>query len=190
MPGSLEEYGAHLIDLALWIYGDLSAVVGHMRNFIPQRYIRDHDRMLPINIEDGCVWLGKFTNGAIATFQTSFIAIGGYPGIELRLHGSRGALIARLIEESGVPETLQAATPDKVEFVQQKIPKRLYPKGYKKKDSWIELQFGNLVQHFVEGILSGKKPEGGFNAGAKSEEVATAVYESHLEKRWVDLPLR
>jgi predicted dehydrogenase len=189
MPGSLEEYGAHLIDLSLWMMGDLNSVVGYMGNFFPQRHIRDSDKMLPINIEDGCVWLGKFVNGAVATFQTSFIAIGGYPGIEIRVYGSKGALIARLVEEFGVTETLQAATPDKVEFVPQEPPKRLYPRSYKKGDTWIELQFGNLVQHFVDEILKGKKPEGGFLDGAKSEEVATAVYQSHLDRRWVDLPL-
>ena len=41
MAGSLEEYGSHLIDFALWLMGDLKAVVGHMKNHIPQRNIRD-----------------------------------------------------------------------------------------------------------------------------------------------------
>jgi predicted dehydrogenase len=189
MPGSIEEYGAHLIDLALWMMGDLSAVVGRMRNFFPERHIRDCGQMLPINIEDGCVWLGQFMDGALATFQTSFIAIGGYPGIEVRIYGSKGALIARLVEEFGVTETLYAATPDRVEFVRQEIPPRLYPRSYRKGDSWVELQFGNLVQHFVDEVLSGKELEGGFVDGAKSEEVATAVYKSHLEGRWIGLPL-
>jgi len=189
MVGSLEEYGAHLIDLALWLMGDLNAVVGHMKNFIPQRFIRDYGKVLPFNIEDGCVFLGRFMNGALATFQTSFIAIGGYPGIEIRVYGSKGALIGRLIEEFGVSETLRAATPDEVEFKLQEIPDRLYPRGYGKGNSWIELQFGNLIQHFVDEILSGKQPEGGFFDGSKSEEVAAAVYESHLQRRWIDLPL-
>jgi len=189
MPGSLEEYGAHLIDLGLWLMGDLSSVVGQMRNTIPQRLIRDYGKVMPINIEDGCVWLGQFKNGALATFQTSFITVGGYPGIEIRLYGSKGALIGRLVEEFGVTETLLAATPEKVEFKPQPIPDRLYPKGYERDESWIEVQFGNLIQHFVDEILHEKEPEGGFVDGVKSEEVATAVYESHLTKRWVDLPL-
>jgi predicted dehydrogenase len=190
MPGSLEEYGAHLIDLALWMMGDLSAVVGQMRNAIPQRLIRDYGEVKPINVEDGCVWLGNFKNGALATFQTSFITIGGYPGIEIRLYGSRGALISRLVEEFGVTETLLAATPEKAEFQPQEIPDRLYPRGYERGESWVDLQFGNLIQHFVEEILTDKKPDGGFEDGAKSEEVASAVYESHLARRWVDLPLQ
>ena len=189
VPGSLEEYGAHLIDLALWMMGDLSAVVGHMRNAIPQRFIRDFQKTMNINIDDGCIWLGKFKNGVLATFQTSFIAIGGYPGIELRLYGSKGALIARLVEEFGVTETLHAARPDSVEFQLQKVPDKFYPSGYSKDESWIDLQFGNLIQNFVEEILSGKSPNGGFIDGAKSEEVASAVYESHLQRRWIDLPL-
>jgi predicted dehydrogenase len=77
-----------------------------------------------------------------------------------------------------------------VEFKLQEIPDRLYPRGYTKRDSWIELQFGNLIQHFVDEILSGKQPEGGFVDGSKSEEVAAAVYKSHLQRSWIDLPLQ
>jgi predicted dehydrogenase len=189
MLGSLEEYAPHLIDLALWLMGDLRAVVGHMKNFIPERMIRDHNKVLPINIEDGCIWLGEFEKGAQATFQSSFVAVGGYPGIEIRIFGSKGALIGRIVEEFGITESLKAATPDKVEFVPIRIPARLYPSGYSKDESWVQVHFGNLVQHFVDEILNGEKSEGNFLDGAKSEEVATAVYLSHLEKRWLTLPL-
>lgn len=189
VPGSLEEYGSHLIDLALWLMGDLRSVVGLMKNFIPKRFIRDQNKMLPINIEDGCVWLGEFQNGAQATFQSSFIAIGGYPGVEIRIYGSKGALIGRIVEEFGATETLKAATPDKVEFVPLEIPSHLYPSGYKPDESWVQVHFGNLVQHFVDEIINNRKSEGNFLDGAKSQEVATAVYLSHLRKQWVSLPL-
>lgn len=190
MSGSLEEYASHLIDVALWLVGDLTSVVGHMRNHIQARRIRDlGKKMMKINIEDGCIFMGEFENGAQATFQSSFIAVGGYPGLELRVFGSKGALIARLVEEFGVTETLKAATPDKVEFAPLTIPSRFYPFKLSHEQPWINLYFGDLVESFVNNILAERNIEGGFEAGAKSQEVQEAVIRSHLEKQWVSLPL-
>lgn len=189
MPGSLEEYAPHLIDLGLWLMGDMKRVLGRMKNFIPERMIRDAGKMMSINTEDACVWLGEFRSGAQATFQTSFVAVGGYPGIEIRVWGSKGALIGRLTEEFGVSETLRTATPSRVEFEPADVPDRLYPSGYARNESWILIYFGNLIQNFVRELLNDREPEGSFRDGAKSQEIATAVHLSHLEERWIPLPL-
>ena len=127
---SLEGYGAPIIDLAhLQDGSDLSQVVGTMRNFIPERMVRQTGRMMRMNIDDGDLFLGEVGNGALCSVQTSFVTIGNYPGIEARVYGSKGALICRLVEEAGVCETLRAATPDQVEFRELEIPARCYPPG-------------------------------------------------------------
>jgi predicted dehydrogenase len=82
-----------------------------MRNFIPERMVRQTGRMMRMNIDDGDLFLGEFGNGALCSVQTSFVTVGNYPGIEARVYGSKGALICRLVEEAGVCETLRAATP-------------------------------------------------------------------------------
>ena len=127
---SLEGYGAPIIDLAhLFVGSDLSQVVGTMRNFIPERMVRQTGRMMRMNIDDGDIFLGEFENGALCSVQTSFVTVGNYPGIEARVYGSKGALICRLVEEAGICETLRAATPDQVEFRELEIPARCYPPG-------------------------------------------------------------
>src|SRR5207253_6026732 len=114
---SLEGYGAPIIDLAhLMVGSDLDRVVGTMRNFIPNRMVRATGRMMRMNIDDGDVFIGEFRSGALCSIQTSFVTVGNYPGIEARVHGSKGALICRLVEESGNCDTLNAATPDQVEL--------------------------------------------------------------------------
>ena len=170
--------------------GDLKDVVGLMKNHIPNRKIRDRgNKILPINIDDGSIFMGEFQNGAQATFQSSFVAIGGYPGAEVRIYGSKGAIIGRCVEEFGIGETLKIATPDNIEFRTVDIPDRLYPPEYNKDESWRHLYFGNLVQSFVNDILVNQEPECNFHAGAKSLEVQEAVYLSHLKKKWISLPL-
>ena len=91
-------------------------VVGTMKNFIPERIVRATGTMMRMNIDDGDIFIGEFANGAIGSIQTSFVTVGNYPGIEARVYGSKGALICRLVEESGVCESLKAATADEVEF--------------------------------------------------------------------------
>ena len=188
---SLEGYGAPIIDLAhLLVGGDLTQVVGTMRNFIPERMVRATGRMMRMNIDDGDIFLGEFTNGALCSIQTSFVTIGNYPGIEARLYGSRGALICRLVEEEGIAETLRAATPDHVEFRELQIPARCYPPAGTRTESWRTLFYANLVSSFITEILDGSAAsEGDFGDGAWVQEVINAVEQSFRERRWIALPL-
>ena len=184
--GSLEEYAPHLIDIGLWFLGDITQVIGSMKNFVPSRWIRDLKKKLPINIEDATVWLAEFANGTEATFQSSFVAIGGYPGVEVRIFGSRGAMIARLVQESSAFETLSAATPDDPHF---KLVKLSYKQRGKSEREWFQVYYGNLVRAFVEEVLNNKEPEGNFVDGSKVQEIEDAVHLSHLKKEWIPLPL-
>lgn len=188
MPGSLEEYAPHLIDIALWMFGNVRQIVGNMKNFVPERLIRDRSETMSINIEDASVWLAEFENGAQGTFQSSFVAVGNYPGVEVRVFGSKGAIIAKLVEERGVNETLMTATPSKPQFSDTEIPSRLYGEG-KKSDSWITLYFRNLARAFVSDIIANRESEADFLAGVKVQEVEDAVFLSHRERKWVSLPL-
>ncbi len=100
---SLEGYGAPVIDLGHWFMdADLTSVVGVLRNFVPERMIRETGTMMRANIDDGDIFIGEFASGAICSVQSSFVTVGNYPGIEVRVYGSEGALIARLVEEYGV----------------------------------------------------------------------------------------
>src|SRR5207344_3473176 len=124
---SLEGYGAPIIDIGHLLVGaDLTTVVGTMRNFIPERMVRQTGRVMRMNIDDGDLFLGEFGNGALCSVQTSFVTVGNYPGIEARVYGSKGALICRLVEEAGVCESLKGATADEVDFRDIEVPGRFY----------------------------------------------------------------
>ena len=88
---SLEGYGAPVIDLARYMVGaELTSVIGTMKNFIPERMVRATGTMMPMNIDDGDIFIAEFANGAIGSVQTSFVTVGNYPGIEVRLTAPRG----------------------------------------------------------------------------------------------------
>jgi len=188
---SLEGYGAPIIDLGHWFVGShFAQVVGTMRNFIPERMVRQTGRRMRMNIDDGDVFIGEYENGALGTVQTSFVTVGNYPGLEARVYGSEGALICRLVEEFGVCESLRAARPDSVEFRELEIPARLYPNGGSARESWRTLFYANLIASFIGEVLGDDgRNEGDFTDGARVQEVINAVELSFRERRWVPLPL-
>jgi predicted dehydrogenase len=189
IPSSVVGYGSHLLDLVRWCAGEYRSVIGSMRNFVPERVVRGYEGLQRINVEDGTVALAEFVSGAHGILQTSYIAVGNYPGVELRVYGSKGAAVARLVEENGIAETLRFATPDAVEFRDVTLPESAYPPGTTLHTPWPELYYRNLVRHFVDEILDGTPPECTFYDGAKSQEVVNAIVQSHRKRRWVDLPL-
>ena len=188
---SLEGYGAPVIDIGHWFMeADLTAVVGVLRNFVPERLIAATGAMARTNIDDGDIFIGEFASGAICSVQSSFVTVGNYPGIEVRVYGSEGAAIARLVEEFGICETLKMARPDDVEFREVEVPARYYPPGGSPRESWRTLYYANLTSNFaseVLGELDGN--EGNFDDGLRVQEVINAVEISHHERRWVSLPL-
>jgi predicted dehydrogenase len=187
---SLEGYGAPIIDLAHWFMGsDLTQVIGTMKNFIPERVVRDTGKKMRVNIDDGDIFIGEFASGGICSIQTSFVTVGNYPGLEARVYGSKGALICRLVEEFGVCETLKGAKPDAVEFRDIPIPQRLYPPGGSSQELWRSLFYANLVSNFATEILADAKSQGDFTDAAWVQETINAVELSFRDRRWVTLPL-
>ena len=188
---SLEGYGAPVIDIGHWfLESDVTAVVGVLRNFIPERVAAATGNLTRFNIDDGDIFIGEFASGAICSVQSSFVTVGNYPGIEVRVYGSEGAAIARLVEERGICETLHVASPDEVEFREIEVPADCYPPGGSRLESWRTLYYANLTANFASEVL-GELPgnEGNFDDGLWVQQVINAVELSHHERRWVSLPL-
>jgi len=191
LVSSLEGYGAPVIDLGHWFMAsDLTSVVGVLRNFVPERMIRETGRMQRANIDDGDIFIGEFATGAICSVQSSFVTVGNYPGLEARVYGSEGALICRLVEENGICESLKAASKNSVEFRELTVPNQFYPPGGSSRELWRTLFYANLTHSFISEILDGDGlAEGDFFDGARVQEVINAVELSFRERRWVSLPL-
>jgi predicted dehydrogenase len=188
---SIEGYGAPVIDIMHWWMGaPLTSVVGTMRNFVPERMVRDIGRKERMNIDDGDMFLAEFEGGGLASVQSSFVTVGNYPGIEVRIYGSEGAIIVRLVEEAGVCQTIRTASKDAVEFVEREIPQRFFPHGGTSLEPWPFLFYSNLVADFATEVLSGEPDnQGDFRQGALVQHTINAFEASHRQRAWVDFPL-
>jgi predicted dehydrogenase len=188
---SIEGYGAPIIDIMHWWLGlPLTAVVGAMRNFVPERIIRDTGLMTRANIDDGDMWIAEFGDRTLASIQSSYVTVGNYPGIEARLYGSEGAVIVRLVDEFGICQTIKKARKDAVEFVEEQVPDRYFPPGGHSGEPWEYLFYSGLVSDFTAEILDGGRAgQGDFAQGALVQETINAFEESFRRRAWVDFPL-
>ena len=187
IPSSVVGYGSHLVDLMRWLGGEFAAVAATMRNFVPERLVRGAEGRQRIPVEDGTVGLVEFASGAHGLLQSSYVAVGNYPGVEIRVYGARGAAVARLISEFGIAETLHRASKDAVEFVPCALGPEHFPPGADLRTPWPELYYRNLIRHFIDEIVVGRPQECTFFDGAKSQEIVDALVAAHAERRWVTL---
>jgi predicted dehydrogenase len=188
---SIEGYGAPIIDIMhWWSGGQLESVVGTMRNFVPERMVRDTGSVQRLNIDDGDMWIGEFDNGVLASIQSSYVTVGNFPGIEARIYGSEGAIIVRLVEEFGICQTIKTATKGSVEFVEREIPQEFFPAGGHSKEAWDFLFYSSLCADFATEILgAGPGNQGDFAQGALVQETINAFEKSFRTRAWVSFPL-
>lgn len=188
---SIEGYGAPVIDIMhWWMDAPLESVVGTMRNFVPHRMVRETGEMTRVNIDDGDMWIAEFGGGRLASVQSAFVTVGNYPGIEVRIYGSEGAIIVRLVEEAGICQTIKTATKDAVEFVERDIPERFFPAGGTSKEPWPFLFYSNVLRDFTDEILGGGPVnQGDFRQGALVQQTINAFEQAHRTRAWVDFPL-
>jgi predicted dehydrogenase len=187
---SIEGYGAPVIDIMHWWMGTpLQSVVGTMRNFVPQRAVPGTGELTRVNIDDGDMWIAEFAGGRLASVQSSYVTVGNYPGIEVRIFGSEGAIIVRLVEEFGICQTIKTATKDSVEFVEQRIPEEFFPDGGHSGEDWAFLFYTGLIQDFASEIIDGRPVAGDFRQGALVQQTINAFERAHRVRAWVDFPL-
>jgi predicted dehydrogenase len=187
---SIEGYGAPIIDIMHWWLGSqLTAVVGTMRNFVPERVIRDTGKLTRANIDDGDMWIAEFSSGALASIQSSYVTIGNFPGVEARIYGSEGAIIVRLVDEFGICQTIRTATKDAVEFTEAEIPASYFPAGGHSGEPWEYLFYSCLVSDFITDVIEGRPGQGDFAQGALVQETINAFERSYRTRTWVSLPL-
>jgi len=189
LPASIVGYGSHLVDLLRWLAGDVKAVSSLMRNYVLERIVRGKPGLQKLAIDDGTVAIMDYESGAQGVLQTSFIAVGNYPGVEIRVYGSKGAAVGRLISEFGVAETLHRADAGSVEFKQIDLPPASFPPGADIHTPWPELYYRQLVRDWTDEILDDGPRDNTFFDGAKAQEIVNAIVLSHKRRAWVELPL-
>lgn len=100
--GAHGDLGAHSIDLARFLTGEITEVVGTKKTFITERPAEGTSHGLtavagegtePVTVDDSSVFLAKFANGAYGTFEATRLAPGRKNYNRFEINGSKGSLV-------------------------------------------------------------------------------------------------
>jgi predicted dehydrogenase len=99
--GALVEYGAHLLDLAAWLFGPTIDVVAGLAAVIPGA-----------GLDDIAALQLRYPGSILATAVASWVLPGGFPGIRITVHGSAATAEVRLDDSLGAGERFRVTAAD------------------------------------------------------------------------------
>ena len=102
--GSHGDLGAHLIDMAHYLIGDMEEVIGMSETFIKERPLPDNMTGLSatsskdaprgeVTVDDATLFLARFKNGALGSFEATRFAPGHRSTNSFEINGSKGSVI-------------------------------------------------------------------------------------------------
>ncbi len=92
--GALGDIGAHSIDLARYLVGEIVDVAGHLETFIKERPLASNPRKRgTVTVDDAALSLVRFEGGAIGTIEATRMAMGRKNYNRFEINGSKGSLV-------------------------------------------------------------------------------------------------
>jgi predicted dehydrogenase len=187
--GALGDLGAHIVDLARYLVGEITTVSGTVRTFIGDR--AGH----AVDVDDAFTALIEFQGGALGTLEASRLCIGRLNHLVFEVNGSRASLAFDLerLNELRVSTTGGATTGfQTVNVTDPNHPFMEYwwPPGHI--IGW-EHTFVHEIHHLLSAIQADGKigPHGAdFEDGYRAAEVCDAVIRSSRSGTREHIPYR
>ncbi|MFK5977378.1 MAG: Gfo/Idh/MocA family oxidoreductase [Rhizobiaceae bacterium] len=83
---------AHCIDTAMWLNGPIDSVTGMTETFIKERMHNLTGNVEPVTIDDASLFLARFDNGSLATFEATRYARGHKALYTLEINGEHASI--------------------------------------------------------------------------------------------------
>ncbi|HEY4026649.1 MAG TPA: Gfo/Idh/MocA family oxidoreductase [Candidatus Dormibacteraeota bacterium] len=103
--GALGDLGAHVIDLARYLVGDVASVMGLTRTFVEERE-GGH-----VDVDDAVEAVVEFTSGAVGTIEASRFCPGRKNGMAFEINGSKGSIAFELERLNELQVNLTGSSP-------------------------------------------------------------------------------
>jgi predicted dehydrogenase len=196
--GALGDIGAHIIDLAHFLLGDIEEVNGLLKTFIKERPIPAEMTGLSasastergeVTVDDAALVLARFANGAIGTFEATRFATGRRNRNSFEINGSRGSIVFDLERLNELqfysvddPQESQGFRTILVTEPVHPYMSAWWPAGHI--IGW-EHTFTHGVVDLLNGIVNKQSPAPTFADGVKCQAVLDAVERSSDGGGWV-----
>jgi len=192
--GALGDLGAHIVDLAQYLTGELvTGVSGLTTTFVGERPRPDGTGLGPVTVDDAALFTARLGAGIVASFEATRFASGRKNGLRIELNGERGSLafdLERLNELELHDHTEEARTAGfrRILVTEPTDPyvSAWWPPGHVL--GW-EHTFTHEVADLVNAISADTDPVPSFADGLQVQRVLDAVQDSaEHESRWTAVP--
>jgi len=192
--GALGDLGAHLVDLAQYLTGELiTGVSAVTETFVTERPLAGGAGTGPVTVDDAALFTARLGPGTVASFEATRFATGRKNTLRIELNGDRGSLafdLERLNEleftERAVKETEGGFRRILVTEPDHPYLAAWWPPGHVL--GW-EHTFTHQVRDLVTAIAEGRDPEPSFADGLQVQRVLAAVAGSAAHgSQWTPVP--
>ena len=193
--GALGDVGPHLIDFARHLVGEIGAVSGWTKTFLPQRRVAGTDRYEDCDVDDAAGYLAEFTNGATGVFEVSRLVPGrgvarnDYQYVEV--NGTQGTAVYYLQDPFNI-QICPGQPYDEERLVTMRIPDAFLkwpgaPRRVMDNEANVGFRYDQAFSFIqaIRGVEQADLPD--FVDGQRAQAVVDAVVESVKTRRWTDV---
>ena len=180
---------SHSVDTALWLNGPIDTLTATTETFIKERIHQETGKVQKVTIDDACLFLARFGNGSLATFESTRYARGRKNKNMFEINGEKASIYFDLED------------PHRLQFFDHGDPSHLA--GWRNihvtnfehpyhKNWWVpgttigyEHTFINALADFLKGVETGKPAQPDFRDALKTQLVLDAVLKSAKELKWL-----
>ena len=186
---TIADLGAHLIDLAGWLAGEIVSVAAQSRTFTDRRPDANGGASHDVDIDDASSALLRFAGGGLGIFETAKVAPGRPCDFTVEVNGSRGTL---RFDYSRLNELWYADAQDPPELYGMRRIRAEHP-THPETEGWWPIgqgigygaSFVNQAAHVLSNWPGPWDPDLG--VGCAVQAVCEAIELAATARRWVDV---
>ncbi|GLG01557.1 oxidoreductase [Alicyclobacillus hesperidum subsp. aegles] len=202
--GALGDIGAHILDLARFLVGEVRDLAATMETFIKERPLgemagglearADRSQTGNVDVDDAVAFLTHFDNGALGVFEATRFAAGNRNGNRFEINGERGSLRWDLENMNLLHVYLEDDEPGLQGFRTINCTEPVHPFADK---YWpaghiigYEHTFMNLFATFFKSLVDGSPCKPDFEDGVRNQCILHTVERSAATKQWETVEYR
>ncbi|HVF85624.1 MAG TPA: Gfo/Idh/MocA family oxidoreductase [Abditibacteriaceae bacterium] len=203
--GSLGDLGAHLVDTAHYLIGNISSLTALTETFIKERPLpaattgdeglsgfKASSEMGPVTVDDAALFLARFANGAVGTFEATRFALGRKNHNSFEINGSKGSVVFNFQQMNELEYYDNEGPEGRKGFrtIQATESSHPYMSAYWPTGHIIgyEHTFINTIYDLLNAHARGEQVHADFRDGAQVNAVLDAVDSAATSQKWQDVP--
>ncbi|MGW3964498.1 Gfo/Idh/MocA family protein [Amycolatopsis sp. NPDC005003] len=188
--GALGDLGAHIVDAAQFVTGEVITGVSALTNTFVKQRPAESGGTDEVTVDDTALFLARLSGGAVATFEATRFALGRKNAMRLEINGSKASLAFDFESMNELQWYEGTGTEAGFRRILVTEPQHPYvgvwwPPGHL---LGYEHTFTHEVADLLDAIGAGTDPAPGFDDGLRVQRVLAAVEQSAAEEaKWTSV---